>query len=133
MLGRAGSGLAAARLAVSGIARCRCELRRDEERVARSAPPAIDTPLARLESAQAGHRPPVMVVHGVLGGFDFGVGFRRVTVIAKPVVWVALLSWPSGLAVWESNWRTARVRRIAVALVALALVVFWSSVTFGGG
>ena len=61
------------------------------------------------------------------------VHVRDLPVIAKPVVWVALLPWLSGLAVWESNWRTPRARRIAVALVALAFIVFWSSVTFGGG
>jgi hypothetical protein len=43
------------------------------------------------------------------------------------------LPWLSGLAVWESNWRTPRARRIAVALVALAFIVFWSSMTFGRG
>ena len=61
------------------------------------------------------------------------VRVRDLPVIAKPVVWVALLPCLSGLAVWESNWRTPRARRIAVALVALAFIVFWSSVTFGGG
>jgi hypothetical protein len=58
---------------------------------------------------------------------------RGLPLIAKPVVWVAFLPWLAGLAVWESNWGTARARRIAVALVALAFIVFWSSLTFGGG
>jgi hypothetical protein len=58
---------------------------------------------------------------------------RRLPLLAKPVVWVAFLPWLTGLAVWESNWGTPRARRIAVALVALAFIVFWSSVTFGGG
>ena len=58
---------------------------------------------------------------------------RGLPVIAKPVVWIAFLPWLTGLAVWESNWSTPRARRIAVALVALAFIVFWSSVTFGGG
>jgi hypothetical protein len=53
--------------------------------------------------------------------------------IAKPVVWVALLPWLAGLAVWESERGTPRTRRTAVALVALAFIVFWSSLTFGGG
>jgi hypothetical protein len=35
--------------------------------------------------------------------------------------------------VWESHRGTPRARRIAVALVALAFIVFWSSVTFAGG
>ena len=52
---------------------------------------------------------------------------------AKPVVWIAFLPWLSGLAVWESRWGTPRARRTAVALVALAFIVFWSSLTFGGG
>ena len=58
---------------------------------------------------------------------------RGLPLVAKPIVWVALFPWLSGLAVWESPWGTPRARRIAVALVALAFIVFWSSVTFGGG
>jgi hypothetical protein len=58
---------------------------------------------------------------------------RGLPLVARPVVWVALFPWLSGLAVWESDWGTPRARRIAVALVALAFIVFWSSVTFGGG
>ena len=48
--------------------------------MARFAPSAIDTPFGRVEYAQAGDGPPVMVVHGVLGGFDFGVGVGCVNV-----------------------------------------------------
>jgi hypothetical protein len=48
-------------------------------------------------------------------------------------LWVAFFPWLSGLAVWESHWGTARARRIAVGLVALVFIVFWASVTFGGG
>ena len=58
---------------------------------------------------------------------------RGLPLIAKPVVWVAFLPWLSGLAVWESNWGTPRARRIAVALVALAFIVFWAALTFGKG
>jgi len=58
---------------------------------------------------------------------------RGLPLVAKPVVWVVLFPWLSGLAVWESRWGTERARHIAVALVALAFIVFWSSVTFGGG
>jgi hypothetical protein len=58
---------------------------------------------------------------------------RGPPLLARPVVWVAFLPWLSGLAVWGSRWGTPRARRIAVALVALAFIVFWSSVTFGGG
>jgi hypothetical protein len=58
---------------------------------------------------------------------------RGLPLLAKPVVWVALLPWLSGLAIWESNRGTPRARRIAVALVALAFIVFWASVTLGGG
>jgi pimeloyl-ACP methyl ester carboxylesterase len=82
MLGRAVIGLAATGLAVFGIARYRRDLRRDRARVARFAPSVIDTPFGCVEYAQAGAGPPVMVVHGVLGGFDFGVGVGRVYVPA---------------------------------------------------
>ena len=57
---------------------------------------------------------------------------RGLPLIAKPVVWVALFPWLSGLAVWESKRGTPRARRNAVALVALAFIVFWSSLTVGG-
>jgi hypothetical protein len=43
-------------------------------------------------------------------------------------VWFAFLPWRAGLAVWESIWRA---RRVAVAFVAIAFIVFWSSTTFG--
>ena len=61
-------------------------------------PSVIDTPFGRVEYAQAGDGPPVMVVHGVFGGFDFGVGVGRVNVprrlsdhlaVAVRVLWVA--------------------------------------------
>lgn len=80
MLGRALIGLAATGLPLFGIARYRRDLRRDQERVAKFEPSVIDTPFGRVEYAQAGDGPPVMVVHGVLGGFDFGVGVGRVNV-----------------------------------------------------
>ena len=80
MLGRAHIGLAATGLAILGVARYRRDLRRDRERVAKFEPSVIDTPFGRVEYAQAGDGPPVMVVHGVLGGFDFGVGVGRVNV-----------------------------------------------------
>jgi hypothetical protein len=53
----------------------------------------------------------------------------------KPIVWVAFLPWLSGLAIWESGWRTLRARGIAVVLVAVTFIAFWSLVTFlpGGG
>src|SRR5215218_9724083 len=35
-------------------------------------------------------------------------GVRRVPLVAKPVVWIALLPWLSGLAIWESGWHAAR-------------------------
>jgi pimeloyl-ACP methyl ester carboxylesterase len=82
MLGRAGIGLAATGLALFAIARYRWDLRRDQECVAKFEPSVIDTPFGRVEYAQAGDGPPVMVVHGVLGGFDFGDGVRRVNVPA---------------------------------------------------
>jgi pimeloyl-ACP methyl ester carboxylesterase len=75
-------GLAAAAFALLGIANYRRVLRRDYERLAKYAPSVLDTPFGRVEYAQAGDGPPVMVVHGVLGGFDFGVGVGRVNVPA---------------------------------------------------
>jgi membrane protease YdiL (CAAX protease family) len=60
-------------------------------------------------------------------------GVRRLPLMVKPVVWVAFLPWLSGLAIWESGWRTSRVRRIAVVIVALSFIVFWSLVTFSPG
>jgi pimeloyl-ACP methyl ester carboxylesterase len=74
--------VAAAGLALLGMARYRRDLRRDYERLARFEPSVIDTPFGRVEYAQAGDGPPVMVVHGVFGGFDFGVGVGRVNVPA---------------------------------------------------
>ena len=82
MLGRAPIGVAATGLALFGIARYRRDLRRDHERLAKFEPSVIDTPFGRVEYAQAGDGPPVMVVHGVFGGFDFGVGVGRVNVPA---------------------------------------------------
>lgn len=58
---------------------------------------------------------------------------RALPLVAKPAVWVVFLPWLAGLAVWESNWRTPHARRNAVALIAIAFIVFWSSTTFGGG
>lgn len=57
-------------------------------------------------------------------------GVRRLPLPAKPVVWVAFLPWLSGLAIWESGWRTPQARRVAVLLVAVAFIAFWSSLTF---
>ena len=80
--GRAPIGVAAAGLVLFGIARDRRDLRLDHERLARLEPSVIDTPFGRVEYAQAGDGPPVMIVHGVFGGFDFGVGVGRVNVPA---------------------------------------------------
>jgi 2-hydroxy-6-oxonona-2,4-dienedioate hydrolase len=80
MLRRALIGVAATGLAVFGTARYRRDLQRDQARVAKFEPSVIDTPFGRVQYAQAGDGPPVMVVHGVLGGFDFGVGVGRVNV-----------------------------------------------------
>ena len=57
-------------------------------------------------------------------------GVRRLPLLAKPVVWIAFLPWLSGLAVWESRWRTPHARRIAVALIAAAFIAFWTLMTF---
>lgn len=58
---------------------------------------------------------------------------RRLPFVAKPFVWLAFFPWLSGLAIWESDWRTTRARRIAVIVLAVSFIVFWSSVTFGEG
>jgi pimeloyl-ACP methyl ester carboxylesterase len=63
-----------------GIARYRRDLRRDQQRLAAVDRRLIDTPFGRVEYAQAGDGPPVLLVHGVLGGCDFGVGVGRVNV-----------------------------------------------------
>jgi hypothetical protein len=60
-------------------------------------------------------------------------GMQRLPLLVKPVVWVAFLPWVSGLAIWESGWRDPRARRIAVVLVAIAFIVFWTVVTFPSG
>jgi pimeloyl-ACP methyl ester carboxylesterase len=74
--------VAAAGLALLGMARYRRDLRCDYERLARFEPSVIETPFGRVEYAQVGEGPPVLVVHGVLGGFDFGVGVGRANVPA---------------------------------------------------
>jgi hypothetical protein len=56
-------------------------------------------------------------------------GVRGLPLIAKPVVWIALLPWLSGLAIWESGWMTPHARRVLVGLVAAAFIVFWALVT----
>jgi hypothetical protein len=60
---------------------------------------------------------------------------RGLPLLAKPVLWIAFLPWLSGLAIWESHWRTPRARRLLVLLVAVACIVFWASTIFryGGG
>lgn len=60
---------------------------------------------------------------------------RGLPLPAKPLVWIALLPWLSGLAIWESNRASARARRLLVLLVAVAFIAFWASTTFqaGGG
>ena len=82
MRGGASIGVAAAGLALLGVAGYRRDLRRDRERLAAVERELIDTPCGRLEYARAGEGPPVLVVHGVLGGRDFGVGAGRVNVPA---------------------------------------------------
>jgi pimeloyl-ACP methyl ester carboxylesterase len=80
MSGRVPIGVAATGVALVGLARYRRDLRRDWERLAKFEPSVIDTPFGLVEYAQTGDGPPVMVVHGVLGGFDFGIGVGRVNV-----------------------------------------------------
>ena len=58
--------------------RYRRDLQGDYERLHAFEPSNLDTPFGRVEYAQAGEGPPVLVVHGVFGGYDFGVGTGRV-------------------------------------------------------
>jgi hypothetical protein len=60
-------------------------------------------------------------------------GVHRLPLLAQPVLWVAFLPWLSGLAIWESGWRTRHARLTAVIAVALAFIAFWSIMTFGSG
>jgi pimeloyl-ACP methyl ester carboxylesterase len=77
---RLATGAAAIVLVAIVRARYRRDLRRDYDRLAAFEPAVIDTAFGRVEYAQAGDGPPALVVHGVLGGFDFGVGVGRVNV-----------------------------------------------------
>jgi hypothetical protein len=60
-------------------------------------------------------------------------GVRRLPLRAKPIVWIVLLPWLSGLAIWESGWRSPRARLIAVGVVALAFILYWWTGTPAGG
>ena len=82
MSARARISVAVGGLALLAIARYRRDLRRDQQRLAGFEPSVIDTPFGRVEYAQAGDGPPALVVHGVFGGFDFGVGVGRANVPA---------------------------------------------------
>ena len=68
--------LAAVLLTALG-ARYRSDLRRDHDQLAALEPAVIDTPFGRVQYAQAGEGSPLLMVHGVFGGFDFGVGVGR--------------------------------------------------------
>ena len=57
--------------------RYRRDLRRDYERLHAFEPSVLETPFGRVEYAEAGDGLPVLVVHGVFGGYDFGVGTGR--------------------------------------------------------
>jgi pimeloyl-ACP methyl ester carboxylesterase len=82
MLDRAPIGVAVIGLALFGLARYRRDLRRDRARLAAIERRLIDTPFGRIEYAQAGDGPPVLIVHGVVGGCDFGVGAGRANIPA---------------------------------------------------
>ena len=56
------------------------DLDRDRARLRLVERSVVATPFGQVEYAQAGDGPPVLVVHGVLGGCDFGVGVGRVNV-----------------------------------------------------
>jgi pimeloyl-ACP methyl ester carboxylesterase len=77
MSGRATIGVAVVGVAGAVIARYRRDLARDWQRLAAFESAVVETPYGRVEYAQAGDGPPVLVVHGVFGGYDFGVGVGR--------------------------------------------------------
>jgi pimeloyl-ACP methyl ester carboxylesterase len=77
---RDSAGAAAIALGALAYARYRRDLRHDCERLAAFEPIVIETPFGRVEYATAGNGPPILVVHGVFGGFDFAVGVGRVNV-----------------------------------------------------
>jgi pimeloyl-ACP methyl ester carboxylesterase len=57
--------------------RYRRHLQQDYQRLHAFEPLSLATPFGRIEYAQAGEGPPLLVVHGVFGGYDFGVGSGR--------------------------------------------------------
>ena len=57
--------------------RYRRDLKRDYERLEAFDLSNLETPFGRVEYAQAGEGPSVLIVHGVLGGYDFGVDTGR--------------------------------------------------------
>jgi pimeloyl-ACP methyl ester carboxylesterase len=65
-------------LGALAAARNRYDLQGAYERLHAFEPSHLETPFGRVEYAQAGEGPPVLVVHGVFGGCDFGVGTGRV-------------------------------------------------------
>jgi pimeloyl-ACP methyl ester carboxylesterase len=65
-----------------GVIRNRRDLRRDQNRLAAIRRAAIDTRFGRVEYAQDGDGPSVLIVHGVLGGCDFGIGPGRASMPA---------------------------------------------------
>ena len=58
------------------------DLQRDYERLHAFEPVTLETPFGHIEYAQDGEGPPVLVVHGVFGGYDFGVGTGHANVPA---------------------------------------------------
>jgi pimeloyl-ACP methyl ester carboxylesterase len=65
-----------------GVIRYRRDLRRDQNRLAAIRRAVIDTGFGRVEYTQDGDGPPVLIVHGVLGGCDFGIGPGRASIPA---------------------------------------------------
>jgi pimeloyl-ACP methyl ester carboxylesterase len=71
---------AGAVIGAGAVARYWHDLRLDQSQLATIDRQVIETPFGRVEYAQAGDGPPILVVHGVLGGCDFGVGAGRANV-----------------------------------------------------
>jgi pimeloyl-ACP methyl ester carboxylesterase len=56
------------------------DLQQDYQRLIAFGRSNLETPFGRVEYALAGEGPSVLVVHGVFGGYDFGVGAGRANV-----------------------------------------------------
>jgi pimeloyl-ACP methyl ester carboxylesterase len=75
----AAGALAIAIIVVAGLVykRFRCEIRTAQERVNNGSNRVVDTDCGPIEYAEIGEGAPVLVVHGIFGGFDQGLVIAR--------------------------------------------------------